>query len=106
MVRLFVTIRVESIARLRSEWAEWAHRPTTDRQLYPDGAIFPYHLYSRPTWMVRFSDLIRVAIFFIWDAKKSTQPGSTRYPDGLAIMNTYFITGNEAGWLKKATPSE
>ena len=47
--------------------------------------------------MVRFSDLIRVAIFFIWDAKKSTQPGSTRYPDGLAIMNTYFITGKPAG---------
>ena len=55
--------------------------------------------------MVRFSDLIRVAIFFIWDAKKSTQPGSTRYPDGLAIMNTYSITGKPAGW-KKATPSE
>ena len=37
--------------------------------------------------------------------EKSTQPGSTRYPDGLAIMNTYSITGKPAGGKKPPRPT-
>ena len=69
MVRLFVTIRVKSVAPLRS----WVLRVRPDR-IHMDTAVQLY-----------------------------TSMGLQTVPaDG--SLNTYSITGNEAGWVEKSHP--